>query len=384
MGIFNKRQQRGMALVINGEKYEDLCISGYAPISKNPEVLTAANYIADMVSSMTIYLMRNSKAGDVRQNTALARKIDIDPYSLGTRKTWMFNIVRNLIIHGNQIVLPTTKDGLIDDLIPLPPTTPILQNGNSYIVQYNGRRYAPDEVLHFVLNPDPEQPWRGRGYATALRDVVTNLAQAANTKRGFMSSKWKPSVIVKVDALIDEFASPEGRQKLLNEYIDTSTAGEPWMIPAENFSVEQIKPLTLNDLAINETVTLDKKTVAGVMGVPAYVLGAGTFNQAEHRNFVSTKILPIAQIISQELTKKLLISPDLYFYMNARSLYDYDIKELADVGKGMYQMGLMEGNEVRGWLNLSPKDGLDQLVMLENYIPADAIGQQKKLYQDGE
>jgi len=33
---------------------------------------------------------------------------------------------------------------------------------------------------------------------------------------------------------------------------------------------------------------------------------------------------------------------------------------------------------------MSPKEGLDKLVILENYIPAGMIGDQKKLNQGGE
>ena len=188
---------------------------------------------------------------------------------------------------------------------------------------------------------------------------------------------------MKVDALTEEFASPEGRSRLLAEYIDTSEVGEPWMIPAEQFSVEQIKPLSLSDLALSDMVTLDKKTVASILGVPPFVLGVGEFKQDEWNNFIDSTIMPIALMIQQELTKKLLYSPDYYFKFNQRSLYTYSLQETISAGAEMVDRMALRRNEWRDWVGLPPDSEMNELLALENYLPADRLGDQGKLVQNG-
>ena len=194
-----------------------------------------------------------------------------------------------------------------------------------------------------------------------------------------MESKWKPSLIVKVDALTEEFASPTGRKKLLESYAMSGQAGEPWMIPAEQFSVEQVKPLTLSDLALDAMVTLDKRTVASVLGIPPFVLGVGEFSRDAWNNFVNSTLMPLAKAMEQEFSRKLLGSPELFYRFNSRSLYSYSITELVAAGAEMVDRMALRRNEWRSWLNLPPDEDMQDLLALENYLPEDRLGDQKKL-----
>lgn len=179
--------------------------------------------------------------------------------------------------------------------------------------------------------------------------------------------------------MIDEFSSPEGRQKLVDDYLSTNRMGEPWIIPAEQFSIDQIRPLSLADLAIADVITLDKKAVASILGVPSFVLGVGDYNKEEWNAFVNNTVRPIAQEIEQELTQKLLLSQKMYWKFNIASLYSYDLQATASVYSDLFVRGIVTGNEVRNKVGLEPLDGLDNLVILENYIPLNKIGDQLKL-----
>lgn len=381
------QKRSAAAWLCSSEAYDTLTCQGYVSLANNPEIAAGVDTIARLVGSMTIHLMECRDGGAVRIQNELSRKIDINPNQYMTRAAFIHWIVRTMYLegNGNAVVWPKTRRGIIQDLNPVPPSfVSFIPDGWGYRVVITGQEYRPDKVLHFALNPDSLYPWLGTGYRVSLADVANNLKQAAATQKGFMASKWKPSLIVKVDALTDEFSSPEGRQRLLEQYAMSGQAGEPWMIPAEQFSVEQVKPLTLSDLALDAMVTLDKRTVAAVLGIPAFVLGVGEFDRDAWNNFINTTIMPLARGIEQELTKKLLLSPEWFFRFNNWSLFSYSITELVSAGAEMVDRMALRRNEWRGWLNLPPDPEMDELLALENYLPADRLGDQGKLVQGGE
>lgn len=380
-----KRTSGSAVALTSPDIWKVLCGDGYRPVMKCPEVQMCINVYADLIASMTLRLMQNTERGDIRVKNALSRILDIQPNQMQTHMAFFQTLVHALMEHGNAVVYPRYSADFLEELLPLHPAeTSILSDGaDSYLIWYRGRTFRPDEVLHFILNPDPDRPWVGLGYQASLRDVVDGIRQANATKKALQESPT-PSIIVKVDGLTEEFRSPEGRRKLGAQFLDASEAGRPWFIPAEAFSVEQVKPLTLNDLAIKTSLELDKRAVAAIFGVPPFLIGVGEFKLEEYQHFVTTRLMAVARVIEQTLTRGILYSPDYYLSFNPRSLYNYSLTDLISVGKEMVDRMAMRRNELRDWLGLPPDPEMDELLALENFIPANRLGDQKKLKEGGE
>lgn len=374
-----------VGFVYSGATFADFIFpSGYVKLSENADVRIAVDKIADLVSNMTIHLMENTENGDVRIKNGLSRKIDVEPYKYMTRKSWLYKIVSDLLLYGdgNSIVYPIMKNGYIDQLKPFSMQAvryDYNEANQEYSINYGDRKYYPDEVIHFAINPSPVYPWKGTGYRVVLSDLVKNLEQASKTKSGFMKGNYMPNVIIKVDANSEELATDAGREAVKQKYIGEAKPGEPWIIPAELLDVQSVKPLSLEEIALNPSVELDKKTVAGLLGVPAFFLGVGTFNKDEYNNFVDTRIMGIAQVIAQTLTRDVLESPYMYFKLNPRSLYAYNLTDLVNAGTAMIDRNAMRRNELRNWVGMDPDEEMEELIVLENYLPANKLGDQKKL-----
>ena len=367
----------GYVMTSKGELIET---SGYTRLSDSPEVLTAINQIADLVSNMSIHLMENGDKGDIRIRNNLSRLIDIQPNKFQTRKSFIFWIVKTMMLHGNAVVKPVSRDGTVTELKPLNPQkisfTYDTDSELDYAVKYDNVEYSPETLLHFVLNPSEKLPFLGSSYQTSLRDITHNLKQASVTKRSFMSSNYMPSLIMYIDAETD--MTEEERTEFEKKYLHRKDKTAPFLLPEGLINLEQIKPLTLTDLAIHESVKIDKQGVASILGVPPFILGVGTYTKDEWNNFINTKIMSFAQIIQQTLNS-LIIDDNKYFNFNPRSLYNYSLTELVSAGVSMIGVNSMRRNELRGWMNLPPDEEMDALLVLENYLQQADLTKQNKL-----
>lgn len=368
--------------------YRSYVPKGYRTLDTSPEIKAGVEKMAEIISAMTIYQMKNTSNGDVRVKDGLSRFIDIEPSRLMNRQSLISWIVQEMVLFGNAVIIPKTRNGYLDNLEPLDYREYEIvneewKNKKTYYIHVSkdNKVYKPDEILHFRYNPDLKKPWVGKGQEILLKDLMDGLGQARSTVHDFLENQMLPTVIIKVAALPGDLKSSEGRDSIEKRFIDRAKNGQPWIIP-EMMDVEQIQPLTLNDIGINERIKIDKESVASILGIPAFLLGVGAFDQAEYNNFIRSKIKVICIAIEQELTRKLLVAPDRYFSFNSKSMLSYDLDMLTEVYTNLYEHGIVTGNEVRDAVGMSPLDGLDELLILENYIPVDKSGHQKKLEND--
>ena len=384
---FKKKPEKRAVVFAPGSFFDEICTSGYTPLTKIPEVVACARKIAELIGSATIHLMNNTEDGDERIVNNLSRLIDIEPMPNMTRSTWMEGIVMTMLLYGkgNAVVQPHTWEGYFQSLEPIAAERVGFNaiGYRDYRITIDGNPKDPKNLLHFVYNPDRTYLWKGNGVTVALKDVLDNLVQARATEKAFMSSEYKPSIIVRVDSMIEEISSPEGRQKIIDDYMKPAQKGQPWLIPAEQFDIQQVKPLTLGDLAINDSVTLDKRMVAALFGVPAWVVGVGEYKKDEWNMFIQTKIMSMAKAIASEMTKKLILNPSWYLTFNVWSLMDYNLKEVSEVLLAGSDRGFVNGDEWRDRMHMNPA-GLKEFRLLENYIGYEYSNLQKKLIQPGE
>lgn len=376
---------------LNDEEFWKSCLTDYIRFDRHPDVKTCVKKIADLVSSMTIFLMNNTELGDVRIKNGFSRVLDIEPNRFMTRKTLMHKVVEEMLLTGNSVLLPayTSNTGkavvqeLLTELRPVSADKVSFKplDGGGYSALLNGIEFADDELIHFVYNPAADEPWRGEGLKACLKDMLNNLTDAQKIKGDYYRKHYKPNIVFTFNADTADFANgEEGKENIYEKWVKTKP-GDPYILPAQIAEFKHFPPMSLKEIAVNESVELDKKAIAKMFGVPLFMVGLGHFTKVEYNNFIDTTIAPLARGIEQELTRKLIWSEDYYIKFNLESLKSFDLEQRISMMYSGKALGVYNANEIRIQTGYEPidKQEMNEYSLLENYVPANRLGSQKKL-----
>ena len=75
----------------------------------------------------------------------------------------------------------------------------------------------------------------------------------------------------------------------------------------------------------------------------------------------------------------MIYAPDRYIRLNSRSLLNYNLSKVVEMSSELLDRLVVGRNEVWDWIGMEPREDMEELLALENYIPATMLGQQKKL-----
>ena len=395
MGFFSELKKRTMSKTsenfltawLGSDEFDDFCqTNNYIKFDTYPDVKTCIKIYADLISSMTIHLMENTEYGDKRIHNALSRFLDIEPYKYTTRKTLIYKTVEELMLTGNSILLPVYRHGedtnYLEQLVPTSQSDVMynkLEDGG-YDIKHGNKIYRHDEIIHFVNNPNFAQPWYGESYKVYINDILLNLQQGQKIKSDYYTKHFKPKIVFLFNADADVSSSKEKRDELYEKWIDTKP-GQPYILPGALVDFKHFPAMSLADIALDSNTKIDKLAVANIFGVPGFMVGIGDFNKEEYNNFINTRINPIVKEMQQEMTQKLIISPNMYIKFNIDSLKVFDTDTRNQFLLSGKSLGIFSANEIRIETGYEPidKPEMNEYSMLENYIPINKIGEQNKL-----
>lgn len=347
--------------------YNDFGNSGYYPI----EFERAVETIGSLLGALTLQVWQSKGNTKERLKNAKSYWLDIEPIRGVTRLEWTKKVVRTMYERGVCFVSVETDSAgnqlkILDDALAQTDGTVRCYKQNVV--------YKATDLLRFSVGTKPA--------LEALKQTNDNLRMAAALKARFLKNSFIPKMVVKVDvdmsALTDE---NDKRLKVLQNVIARSSeSGQPIVFEQGFAEIQELKGRTYDELGLDVALKDEQLKVAAFFGLPAFLVGAGSFDREEYNLFIKTTFMTLVRMFEQQLSR-VFASKDVYVKYNTERLLSIDLSEQMSFVSECLAQGIMTPNEARQKLGLTPSTakGMNDFRILENYVPVSQLGDQAKL-----
>lgn len=345
-------------------------------LAKSPELLAGINIIAGLLGSLTVQVWAETENGSERVKNGLSYLLDIEPSPNVTRFEWVKQVVTTMYLDGICLVAPTTdkRSGLLKDLKILTNYSEFSDEQGRRLIKTEEATYVFDELIKFSLT--------GAKLLDVLKQPLTNLAVARKAKERFFKSSAAPNRVVYMDLDVSGLNERDDKNlDIFKDSIEYSVENGLPMFMEKNFAeVKDLNAVKYAEVGLDDAIADDVRQIAGIIGVPSFFLGVGSFDRAQYNLFITTTFLAIVRMFEQSLSR-VLLSPKFYVKYDTKKLLNISPLEQAQFVVTLVNNALATGNEGRSVLGMSPVDdpGMNEFRTLENYIPVDKAGAQKKL-----
>jgi len=278
----------------------------------------------------------------------------------------------NMGIAGNAYCLVITSGGQPSSLLNLfPQWTRIIPGSDQLIDAYaygvtqaQQVEYDPEDIIHFVHERDPQNPYYGRGPLKAVWNEH-QLYIAANQKAlTLYDNQARPDFVVNLEVPPNTDQLKQLEQSIWKKLQGVARAGNFLIMPSKG----SITPLTFNpkDMGEEEMKKNLGTTIAAAFGVPESIIHLNDANLASatagNITFARWAILPRLIRDAAMWTERLLpmfgMNPGDYWLCYDNPVVEDEAANAA-VLVSMTGAGLMTINEARADQGLEPIEGGD-------------------------
>ena len=300
-------------------------------------------------------------------------------------------IVNQLLIFGECFAkVVRAENGSIKAIAPLKhgaiTYTVEAKNGDFYY-QYFKNRVAlkpieKNNLLHFKENLNQD----GKPMSALTKLTATIGMDKGTTKflQEYLNNMVSPSFILEIDSdLSMEKANILGH--LFKEKLVGSN-GAP-LVLQKGLKAKEFNAKSLKDLDISLLRDKSSRDISASLGCPLHTVGLGPFDKEAETAFFENVITPILTNIEEELNYALFAQNELkyrFIRFNIKKKMRGNMAERIDYYNGLFNIGAITQNEIRALEDMDKIEGGDTPLILENYLPIDALNQQKKLHQENE
>lgn len=244
------------------------------------------------------------------------------------------------------------------------------------IIRHGNKKYTAFEVIRDI-NPDPENPYRGRGVVAAAASTLDTDSQAKEYNRRFFANSARPSITVETAGELSDEAYERFKQSFNESFTGTENAHKPLIVEGAT-----VKPfmLTQKEMDFLASQQFTRKEILAFFFVAGAMLGdldnanrsnleATEYNLAKYA--VKPRVEQYLELLNERLVK--LVDSSLEFYTDPIVPEDVEAK-LKQATESVNKWATID--EVREEYGLDPlPNGQGKVLYVPaNLIPIDAAG----------
>jgi len=323
---------------------------------ETPEIKTAINFVAEVFSTIPMYHRRTDSEG----NTEYVKR-DIDfvlnryPNVLQTKTQMWITAITQLLVNNNVALYPSRDGERLASIVPLPFFSWQLEerDDGSWVVDFNnGEKRYPVEAVVLLSRFCTLKGGNGKQAITLHQSIMQAIQKRA--EQTAINPKIIQAYLKIKQGNIKSDAKEARAKEIVDQLLNTTVGGLPVIDGDAELNTINITPVA-NDTKLLAEIT---EIVYNYFGISAKFIQR-QFSEAEWQAFITTTIQPMANQVSEELSKKLFTVKELQFGnwieldVTAKQVATLDAK--TNFIKAAIPHGVASANEAREMLGFGRK-----------------------------